>query len=1269
MLRLTKIDLNGFKSFALPTAVETDYDILGIVGPNGAGKSNVLDAIYFVFGEQKPTVLRVGRLSDIIFGGTKTHPAQNLARVSLTFEYLGDDEGAGAGDIEPELIHLPEDDEAGDYASLPFGSELGEAGEGDAGDAGGEGASEGVAEPDPYGLARLQPGDVITLSRKAYREGLSDYQINGKAARLSTIDRTFARFQLGRFAAYSINQGEVEKKLLSSPQEIREWLGEASGVALLLRAKTTIARRLERTQRNLTRVRDIISTLDEDVAALHDQAQDALRHEYLGELRRWLAGKLIRGRLLSTAAKYEKVAAERASHAERTAKLEELIAARRLELEQAERDAAEALRQNRELVDELARLREEHSRLRISDSVMQEKGRSLAQRMQEEAARLTSSRQRLEEIGKMRAGLDERVAGSAKLLEEADGMLRKAEELVLREENSLAWLRDEMNAAGKRRSDAEREFAVTKEKLANAQRDRQICERRIKEIEQDRQARAEELSKLQSSRDQLSLDFVAKEERLTSEQRRLEEMRVQFTKLSDDLRVSERELASVNERASYLAAMKNTYEALKADFYATGDSASALQLTPLLDLISFEDEWSEAVELALGEVAKAFVIADGNGEQIVGEPSLHGIFIAPQQLATETVQKPWESLWGFLHGERRVISALRTALGEIAVVNTAAEAQSLLAEHIGLSGCLIRPALTLLTRGVIRKPGAPEATLLFHKHAELPRVDEEIVALAEKRVVIEERVRSLDEQRNRFASEITHWDKAVRNLQVMSVDLRSKLTEAESREKGVSGEREKLAAQHKALAAQLTELTALEQSLQTKHETLAAELSKMGGETERQAANLKTSEERLVQHREKIRELEKGRLRIASEREVVDAECARLARETSALEAECARNEAARADMENEHATLTREQKANADALKALAEKLAASEGDASGFTTRQTELAAWREQLNSELQSLLESQQRLAASSTDQNERLWQAESELAEVFREVHGSLGISVITMMHELERDIVRPQVQPSEFHPSFGAVKAVEAVDAPVREMAPMLDYRTLSEKDCREELSRVERALANLGEVNPLAPREYAEKHQRLTFLQRQEEDLQLAAADTQSALERLEAQTKERFAASLKHIEAKFNELFVQLFGGGFARFRLTEPDNLTASGVEIEVQLPNGRRQNLKSLSGGERSLLFIALFIAVHMVRPGSFCVLDEVDAALDDVNVVRLLRLLQDLSQQEQFIVITHNKHTMKVMQRLVGVVTQPRGVSRVLEVTLKQAEGYVEGGAQ
>jgi chromosome segregation protein len=265
--------------------------------------------------------------------------------------------------------------------------------------------------------------------------------------------------------------------------------------------------------------------------------------------------------------------------------------------------------------------------------------------------------------------------------------------------------------------------------------------------------------------------------------------------------------------------------------------------------------------------------------------------------------------------------------------------------------------------------------------------------------------------------------------------------------------------------------------------------------------------------------------------------------------------------------------------------------------------------------------------------------------------------------------VRPQVQPTEFRPRFNAAKGVETVDAVARESAPLLDYRALSEKDIREELAKVESARANLGEVNPLAPREYSERSQRLAFLQKQEQDLQLAAADMQAMLEKLEAQTREQFAAALKHIEAKFNELFVRLFGGGYARFRLTDPEDLTSSGVEIEVQLPNGRRQNLKALSGGERSLLFIALFIAVHMVRPGSFCVLDEVDAALDDINVARLLRLLQELSQQEQFVVITHNKHTMKVMQRLVGVVTQPRGISRVLEVTLKQAESYVGSEAQ
>lgn len=1267
MLRLTKIELNGFKSFAAPTAIETGDTLLGVVGPNGAGKSNVLDAIHFAFGEQKPTVLRVSRLSDLIFGGSRTHGQLNLARVRLTFECAGGPEEEDQALLDEfGLCHAEgvEGDETVTYASTPYGSEVQELP--DSGD-----ASAYDEEFESAGIRQLQPGDLITLSRKVYRDGLSEYQINGRTVRLGTVDKFFTRYQLGRLSAYSINQGEVEKKLLASPVEIRQWLGEATGVALLLRAKDTVSRKLARTQRNLTRVKDILGTLGDEVERLELQAYDAERHHYLQSLRRKLAGTLLRGRLLKAAARREKVLEEERSYAGRRSQLESDIAQRESELMESEQEAAKLHERDRELKSELNRLQEELGRLRIRESVDAERKRSLERQREECRVRIETAAKRLTAIEQERAQAQGKAAAADKEVEAAAKELRSAEELLLREENSASWLRDELAETAKRGNALERELAVVSEKLETARHERKRREKQLEEIKQKQAERRERLEALRSGRNQISLDFEAKEGELQEQVQRLSGLRAQHEQILDELRQSERSLSSVNERASYLAAMKSTYEALKEDFYSLEDAqAAGFALTPLLDLISFDEEISDAIELALGDVARAFVLSTASaGDLIVGEESLHGIFIEPD-IAVESAGggRPWLSLWAHMHGDRRVIAALRSALGEIALVESAAEARSLLAQHPQVSGCLLRSALSLVTRGVIRKAGAPEGTLLFRKHAELPRVDEEIVGLAAQRETLSARIAELEQEGSHCARQIVHWDRAVRDLQEVSSGLRSRLTQAESREEGLAGEHDQLSQELKDATRAIAELDDTLKRLGKQREELSAQIAEQDKAAEKLRAQHEAVDGGLKERREKIKELESARVHLAAQREMAASELARLEREQASLTAERTAQERELATAEGEIKALAQSMKETASLLKQADEKLASLRAEAESAAEELGDLTAHREQLRAEMQTLAESRGRLESSGGEFQEKVWRAESELSEVIRELHRDLGVSLITMMHELQEDTLRPAVQPADFFPLFGAAAHEAATEAaPEREAYPLLDYRALSDKEIQDELENVEKALARLGEVNPLAPREYADKRERLAFLTGQESDLRLAIGDMEEMLARLEERTRERFTRNLKLIEGKFNELFVRLFGSGFTRFKFTEPDDAANSGIEIEVQLPSARRQSIKSLSGGERSLLFIALFLAAHSVRRGSFCVLDEVDAALDDVNVVRFCRLIQDLAQQEQFIIITHNKRTMRVLDRLVGVVTQPKGVSRIIEVTLRQAEDYAGRG--
>ncbi len=1285
MLKLKRIELSGFKSFAESTVIHVDGNLLGIVGPNGSGKSNILDAVHFVFGEQKPTLMRVTRITDAIFNGTQTHPPVSSAQVSLEFEYIGGDaESALPSAVLDELIEieplsfekLVSVDDAVSYASGPPGSRL----------AGIElGGDLLPADDGDEGVPRLKHGDSILVSRSVYRDGTSEYFLNSRPISLKTIDRLFSRYQLGRHSTFTINQGEVERKLLASPTELREWLGEASGVAIILRAKESCERKLERAERNLTRVKDILLTLKDELNSLKLQAEDANKAKYLSILLWQLRARVFSSKLVRVLRKREKVMEDRRTFKDRAFSLAttlESLKSEHAELEQRQ-DALTA--EEKTLMAQIERLKEEQSRLMISEGVLTEKTKNLRAKLAELKEREKEAETRLSQLAVKSAevahDLQEKQSNLEKVYAELEEVRANLEVL----ESSLAFTVDELNEKNDRLRELERESAVNKEKARAVESEIETLNKLLSDTDKLSRESHDQLETASASMDELEKEVARQSSGLSEAEKHLEDTRRKLSRAREQILTLEKTRSDLREKLSALRTAHENYEELRSEFYRLEqETPGELLVTPLLDLIAFSREWSQAIASALGECAEGFVSFDEVDK--VAESTQQGVFVLPNPESVpsssssgeeEVVEgrpasgsedrRSYESLWDRIHGRKDVIDALRSGLGEFAVCDSTAEGWKLLAERKDVSAVVVRGRSMVLRRGLIKKGTSVKGGVLFAKHSELPLIKDEIERLGGLLAELREKSSAFEREEQRLSAEVVETERRTRNIQALLTEARSALSSVTSRKANLAEQEARLTEERRRLEVSLRDKSAELSAINAESDKLSNLLSSVTQEKTSVESALAGIRAELDLLENKKKALSEDNARLSSRVEVLSREAERISNEIAEGEKEVSLIESQKDEIQ----AGLRDVEAEGMEVKKKLTNLEAQVGDFERILEKIVneigETKAQSERILDEMRSVETSLKKLSGGTTEVDERVWQVEQELNEVVKEIHHILGVSIRTMFEGLQGTFSAPEIHPSDFFSSFARQEDAKTSEKTTMESYPLLHYDSLSEGKMLDEIAKVERALKNLGDVNPLAPREYQEKRESFETLSRERDDLIKTIKELRTAIQALDARTRDRFLKNLKLIEAKFNELFLRLFGGGFARFKLTDSEDVTTTGIEVEVQLPGGRRQNIRALSGGERSLLFIALFLAVHITRPGGFCILDEVDAALDDVNVARFARLIQELSEKEAFIVITHNKRTMRALQRLVGVVTQPKGISKVLDVTLRQAEEYVDRG--
>lgn len=1194
MLRLKKLELQGFKSFANPATFLYPTGITAVVGPNGSGKSNVADAIRWVLGEQRITSIRGRTGEDMIFAGSPKRGRAGMARAAITF------------------------DNSDGWLPVDFAE--------------------------------------VTVERRAYRDGTSDYILNGSKIRLMDLRDLLDRAGLGRDAYLMIGQGLVDQVLSLRPQERLALFEQAAGITPYRTRREDAVGRLEETRNNLQRIYDIIGEIEPRLRRLQRQAAKVEEHaraqQELGEiLRIWYGYRW--GRALSNLERARQHLIYRENKAfalleggsgleTRVTQQRELIARRRDQLSELHRASSaqhsEAGARQREL------------------AVARERQRQLGERIEESEANLIPLRTALgaelednEELKAVLAGLQERFHEAREALEEAEtahSESTKQRHLVLRHQSEAQARALETRhrlADRQSRLDQARERAV---ELAAQQRSAEEAvaarteRRRLQQVSVEQARR--KLEETQMTLETVRNDEAEVEAQLKDVRRQQEEARQAFNKQQANHQRSSARLEALQRLHAEGAGM---YAGVRAVLRAAERGDLHGLPGPVSSVLRVPAKLERAVEAALGSqlqnvVAQTWQDAEAAVAWLKRKRAGRATFLPldtlrpPPSLELPVLSGVVGTASDLVQYDSAYRPAVLLLLARTAIVEDLDAARRLHRELRGsfrivtLEGEIVRSSGSvtggesrqseepgLLSRERERRELRREVALLQSQVAEaqaqLAKSGERLVELSTLRETVLTRRRETEGALRRHDRGV---EEAVRDLERLLQETEwqeTRLAEAVEEQGRTQAMAERLEA---ACAAERAALSEAEDVLAT----LEAQVSKlMDDDIARTVAERRTALAVLDQERESRRVLLESRER----------EAARLQRQIAGQEQRISGLQAELATVVERLDGLVTDYEEAQAAAEALAAQIPPLEVE---LTTLEAEQVTLEGEEQASRRALREAEQRLAQAEVEASRR----EDQLQALRREVEETLNIVISNLPDSISTQ--QPLPLDDIVCPLPTVVTLPQGLEGQVR--------------DLRTQLRRLE-------PVNPAAKEEYDELFERHSFLREQMTDLERASAHLREIIGELDGMMDTMFNTTFKSISSEFSRVFDILFRGGAAKLVLTE-DEAGRPGVEISARPPGKRAANLSMLSGGERSLTAVALIFAVMRISPTPFCVLDEVDAMLDEANVGRFRRMLQELARETQFVIITHNRGTVEVADTIYGISMRDDGVSEVLSLSLE-----------
>lgn len=1193
---LKSLTLKGFKSFASATTLQLEPGITCIVGPNGSGKSNVVDALAWVMGEASAKSLRGGKMDDVIFAGTSGRPPLGRAEVVLTI-----DNSDGALPIE--------------YSE-------------------------------------------VTISRTMFRTGGSEYAINGTTCRLLDVQELLSDSGIGREMHVIVGQGQLDQILHATPEDRRGFIEEAAGVLKHRKRKEKALRKLDSTEGNLNRLNDLLSEIRRQLKPLGRQAEVARRAATVQADVRDARARLLADDLVTARTSLEQELADESVLLARREEVEAGIATAREQeatLEAALREDLPALSAAQETLASLTALRE---RFRGTQSLAAERVRNAAGVTETEVEQGRDPDEIEAEAGRL-AAQEAEIAGQVTeqqaALEQAVAARRSAEEAAANEERRVAGL---LRAAADRREGLARLHGQVNTLRSRAH----AAEEEIGRLEA---ARADALTRAErSQRDFTALEtrvagLDAGEEGLDAEHEAavaaFDDLEERLTKVREEAQQADRDKAGLSARKEALEiglARKDGAGAL----LAASDTISGL-LGSVAALVAVRGGYEGAVAAALGAAADAVAVTDADTAVAAidhlknddlgraglllggGEAETTGSWPAlppGTSYAVDVVDCP-----------AQVRPALNRLLRKVAVVDDLGAARALVAD---LADVVAVTRDGDLLGAHFASGGSHASQSLIEIQA---AVDEATEALAEAVAAAERLSFDLARLENERAEARQRVDVALARLHESDATLAAVAEEL--------GQHGSLARAARAEAERMTEAIAQAETSREQALVGLAELEQRLATAEQDTDEEPdtTEQERLVEATRAARQTEmEARLALRTSEERARALHGRVDQMRKAAEAE----RQARARAAERRSRLLAEGRAGQAVATAVTFVLTRLERSIEEAATRrqsvedsrrgrEQELMGVRQtlrDLGKEHQDLVSSVHRDEMARAQQRMRIEQIETKALE-------ELGLEPDGLVADYGPDQPVPVLEP----PAEGeaAVTGVDGEgDGEGGEPAPRTVPYIREEQVKR--LKTAQKALGMLGRVNPLALEEFSAMEERHQFLSEQLEDLRATRKDLLDIVKDVDAKVEQVFTEAYADVTRAFDQTFARLFPGGEGRLVLTDPSDMLATGVEVEARPPGKKVKRLSLLSGGERSLVAVAFLVALFKARPSPFYILDEVEAALDDTNLGRLLEIYEELRENSQLLVITHQKRTMEVGDALYGVTMRGDGVSAVISQRLR-----------
>lgn len=1241
-MRVKRLEVEGFKSFKDKTIINFDNDITGIVGPNGCGKSNIVDAFFWVMGEQSYKHMRGSGSSDLIFNGSSKYTPLGLAEATIVFE--------------TDYVETDEQDE-------------------------------GLLKNIPIHLRSKE----VAITRKVYRDGQGEYFINGIQCRLKDIHEFFMDTGVGAKGYSIIEQGQIGKIVNSKPDERRLLVEEAAGIAKYKARRKESMRKMEATQANLERLQDVVSEIERQLNSLERQAQKAIKYkEYKDEL---FEKEVTWGRRKNKVliAQIDELKQERSEIEQEIDSLRSRlqVSENEIEVDQVQQvtDTKDAEALQEEIQTQSDRLTYEQSALELSRrrqedlskqvESMERERTELVQTLEQDQTRLNSLQEQL-------AHASEAVQGMADEVEKQEAAVRelRSEEKAFRTqlESDRAKVLEGMTKA----SDLNSEVAALSARIESfqSQADGTVdaeteLSLKIENYRENLQKRSEQVSEQTRLRDEARLEQERKSEQRTEVLSRLKEDRQKKYEIETTLTQTQTKLEGLEELAAAYEGLGSGAKSL-LDWAKESDRGNLSVLADLYDVKEGYERsiegWLESkleyiiaedFETALegvhylqktngGRAAIHFANKENSKSESTADRERQAEIAASAQMQAESsgfvvrgrlvdfVQLNKEKLFEY---ENRVqIAELSRGLLSRALVVESFDDQNvknwIKAEGFQRSGYEALISLdgsVLENTGVLRGgfgEGDESASLLSRRNA-IENLKSEIIRHQEALTETSLHVETLSHEESRLEQEIKDADARRQSLEI---DLTKVTRDQEQEERNLADAEE----QRDALKLKRESLLSEVRQARENREKLEQEMNEI--------ISLRSEIESRLSDDD--RKLESLNAEIKSREEQLNAlrvEEASLREKSVSAEREVSSLDSVRADRQK-----------RLDEIQVLLEQVSREReqhtGDDSGIENRISEITHALGQSKEKL-SLIKD--RLEQCGSRLNENLEKIKKIHSDVDQKSTRANAIAV-----ELEKNSGELNHLIQNLEDKYGKDCLDQSPSVPIQEeMEEPVVTQEMTEEEERvlfEEVERLRERIRRLGEVNTMAIEEYEELKERYDHLCTERGDLEDSIQNLQEAIEHINKTSKERFRKAFESISTRFERLFPIVFGGGSAQLKLVYDEDSTdilEAGIDIFASPPGKKVSNISLLSGGEKALTAVCMIFAIFMVKPSPFCLLDEVDAPLDDANIGKFNALLKEMSNNSQFIIITHNKKTMELNDSLYGVTMEEPGVSKLVSIAL------------